>query len=92
MSLLDDWNYIIDTNFDEKVKKDIEEIDKLIIDLNEINDDNNLIFCYLFYINYIYNINKTVVIYDSTFSNNIYLSYLYILDYYVKIIIYYLTS
>jgi hypothetical protein len=95
MSLLDECNYNYnDNNLDKKVQKDIEEIDRLIKDLNEINEENNLFFCYLFYINYIYNINtnKTVVIYDSTFSNNIYWAYLYILDYYAKLIIDYLSS
>ena len=96
MSLLDECNYNYnDNNLDKKLEKDIEEIDRLIEDLNKINDENNIIFCYLFYINYIYsnnNNNKTVVIYDCTFSNNIYWIYLYILDYYVKFILYYLTS
>jgi len=99
MSLLDECNYNYidnDNNLDKKLEKDIEEIDRLIEDLNKINEENNMIFCYLFYLNYINNINtnneKSVVIYESTYYNNIYWNYLYMLDYCVKFIIYYFTQ
>ena len=92
MSLLDDFscNQIILNNnkFNININKNLEKIDKLIIDINRQYIMNEYDINLLFFI-YTNNTNLVLQKYGVDYGYYLYYLYLFILDYYVKIIIVY---
>jgi hypothetical protein len=96
MSLLDELNVCNLLDLDKRSNTDLDDIDKLILDIGRYECEYELFKNnYLFILNYIYTNHcndKQLVVYNKYgFNNgsNLYTLYCYILDFYLRFIINY---